>query len=133
MSSNTLQAVHAARKASIALAIAATMAFSLVANVTHANQPWDPPRKAVNYSDLNLNTPGGAAVLYKRITSAARKVCTIFGESPFSEPRIAAEKACFDHAVTQAVMQVNRPLLTNLYKARTGKTDTQLIALAQAH
>jgi len=132
MSSNTLQAVRAAGKTSSALAIAATMAFTLAASVAHAHPPWDPPRKAVNFSDLNLDTPEGAAVLYQRITMAARKVCNIFGDSIFPEARIAAAKACIDDAIAQAVVQVNRPLLTNLYKAKTGKTDNQLTALARA-
>ncbi len=133
MSSNTLQAVHAARNTSIALAIAAIMAFTLAASVAHAHPPGDSPRKAVTFGDLNLDTPEGAAVLYQRITTAARKVCNIFGDSIFPEARVAAEKACIDDAVTHAVMQVNRPLLTNLYKAKTGRTDNQLTALAQAH
>jgi UrcA family protein len=133
MSSNTLQAVQAARKTSIALAIAAAMAFTLAASVAHAHPPWDPARKTVNFSDLNLDTPEGAGVLYKRIQSAALKVCDMFGDadSIFPEARVAAERACIDDAITQAVVRVNRPLLTSLYKSKTGRTDNQLTALAQ--
>jgi len=125
MFSSTVQAVQTVRKTSIALAIVATAAFTLVA---HARQPWDPPRKAVNYSDLNLNTPEGAAVLYKRIKSAAREVCDVYDGSLFPQSHNAEVKACIGEAIDHAVMQVNRPMLTNLYKAKTGQTGNQLTA-----
>jgi len=128
MSSNTLQAVQAARKTSIALAVLATMAFTLVVSVVHAHPPWDPPRKAVRFSDLNLNTPEGASVLYKRITTAAKEVCDVFDDSIFPHSHEAQVNVCIDEAITRAVVQINRPMLTNLYKAKTGRTDNQLIA-----
>jgi UrcA family protein len=133
MSSNTLQAVQAAGKTSIALAVLATMALTLAVNVAHAHPPWDPPRKVVKVSDLNLNTSEGAAVLYKRIASAAKDVCDVFDDSIFPHYHDAQVNACIDEAITRAVIQVNRPMLTNLYKAKTGKTVSALIAVAESH
>jgi len=128
MSSNTLQAAQAARKTSIALAVFAAMTFALVVNVVHAHPPWDPPRKAVKFSDLNLNTPEGAAVLYKRITGAAKEVCDVFDDSIFPHSHEVQVNACIDQAITRAVMQINRPMLTAVYKVKTGRMENQFTA-----
>jgi UrcA family protein len=133
MSSNTLQAVQAAAKSSIALAVLATMAITLVVNVAHAHPPWDPPRKAVKFGDLNLNTPEGASVLYKRLTTAAKEVCDVFDDSIFPHSHEAQVNACIDEAITRAVIQINRPMLTNLYRAKTGKPANALTALVESH
>jgi len=34
--------------------------------------------RKITFADLNLNSPEGIAVLYRRITSAAERVCTPF-------------------------------------------------------
>jgi len=41
---------------------------------------------------------------------------------------VAAAKACIDQATSRAIFAVNRPLLTSLYLAKSGKTEKQLIA-----
>jgi len=47
-----------------------------------------PPTRVVNYSDLDLTPPAGAAHLYVRIRAAARAVC-----EPQYEPLVMAALA----------------------------------------
>ena len=81
----------------------------------------DVPSKVVKFNDLDITTPDGAQVLYKRIRAAARDVCELStGTDPIL--RIAI-KGCIDKAVDKAVKDVNAPMLTYL---RFGTTDVRL-------
>ena len=72
----------------------------------------DPPSKAVKFTDLNIQTPQGANVLYNRIRIAARDVCEL---SVGGDPVLRlAERACIDTAIDDAVKKVNAPYLTAL-------------------
>jgi UrcA family protein len=103
--------------------------IAMIASAAQAGEPADaPPHKVVNFRDLNLNTAEGAAALYKRIKSAASEVC---GHSDsFDLSRLYVPQTCINEAVSRAVAQVNRPMLTSLYQAKTGKADKQ-VTLAQ--
>jgi UrcA family protein len=85
--------------------------------------------KVVSFRDLNLETPEGAAVLYRRIRSAAYEVCENPSGYDLSQLKM---QTCIKDAVSRAVTQVNRPLLTSLYKEKAGKSDKK-VTLAQAH
>ena len=64
----------------------------------------------VHYDDLNVATPGGVAVLYKRIAHAAKVVCPEF---PVGDVRnIKISRPCYQEAVARAVASVNLPMLT---------------------
>jgi len=64
----------------------------------------------VHYDDLNVATPAGAAVLYKRITQAAKVVCP---EYPAGDVRnIKISRPCNQEAVARAVASVHLPMLT---------------------
>jgi UrcA family protein len=84
--------------------------------------------KVVSFRDLNLNTPEGAAVLYRRINSAANEVCADPYRYDLSTLKL---HICVKDAVSRAIAQVNNPMLTSLYEAKTGKTDSK-VKLAQA-
>jgi UrcA family protein len=72
----------------------------------------------VSFADLNLDTSQGAAALYERIQSAARKVCSPeSGERPIE--RYRDWRACREAAVGNAVAKVNRPLLSALHSSKT--------------
>ena len=105
------------------------LASAPIAMVAQAGESADdPPHKVVSFRDLNLNTAEGAAALYKRIKSAAVEVC---GHSDsFDLSRLYVPQTCINEAVSRAVAQVNRPMLTSLYQAKTGKADKQ-VTLAQ--
>jgi UrcA family protein len=83
--------------------------------------------KTVSFRDLNVSNPEGAAVLYKRIKSAASEVCGNW-DSLSQRPAVTT---CIDEAVSRAVAQVNTPMLTSLHQAKTGKADKQVTTLAQ--
>jgi UrcA family protein len=88
----------------------------------HADQmSVNAPARTVHYSDLNLNTPAGASVLYKRIRSAAEQVCGDVRSRQLAEA--AAAKACVDQAVYTSVHSVNSVKLTNAYNTRMGVTQ----------
>ena len=81
----------------------------------------DVPHKTVKFNDLDITTPDGAKVLYKRIRAAAREVCDVStGNDPIL--RIGT-KVCIEKAVDRAVKGVNAPMLTNL---RFGSSDVRL-------
>ena len=79
------------------------------------------PSKIVKFNDLDITTPDGAKVLYKRIRAAARDVCDVStGNDPILR---TATKVCIEKAVDRAVKGVNAPMLTNL---RFGSSDVRL-------
>jgi UrcA family protein len=88
------------------------------------------PHKVVSFRDLNLNSPEGAAVLYRRINSAANEVCGDPDRWDLSQLKL---QICVKDAVSRAIAQVNNPMLTSLYQAKTGKTGAKVTTLAQAH
>ena len=94
-------------------AVAAVCLASVAINV-HA----DEAARTVRYSDLNLNTRAGAAVLYKRIRVAAEDVC---GDVHSWQPVVAkATKVCVDRAIFTGVRSVDAPMLTSEYDAHAG-------------
>ena len=69
----------------------------------------------VSWADLNLASPQGTQVLYKRIKAAARIACTGLEvdrvyEAPF-------RRTCFEEAVDKAIAKVSDPHLTALHRA----------------
>jgi UrcA family protein len=101
----------------------------MVYNAARADEPV--PTQRVSFKDLNLNSPEGAAVLYRRIKGAANKVCGRWENVDLS--RIHAVQTCIDGAVSRGVAQVDRPMLTSLYNVEVGKAGTRVITLAQSH
>jgi UrcA family protein len=80
----------------------------------------DVPSKVVKFNDLDITTPDGAKVLYKRIRAAARDVCDASDTDPVLR---GAVKVCIDKAIDKAVKDVNAPMLSNL---RFGSSDVRL-------
>ena len=106
----------------------ASAPIAMVANRAQADESAGTVRqKTVSFRDLNVSNPEGAAVLYKRIKSAASEVCGTW-DSLTQRPAVMT---CIDEAVSRAVAQVNRPMLTSLHQAKTGKADKQVTTLAQ--
>ncbi|MFO7277378.1 MAG: UrcA family protein [Pseudomonadota bacterium] len=73
----------------------------------------------VDYTDLDLSKPEGAATLYRRIKAAARTAC-----GPNPDPHRLHERRlfeqCFEQAVAKAVEKVDRATLTALHRSRAG-------------
>jgi UrcA family protein len=77
--------------------------------------------KKVTYGDLNLDNELGAKALYNRIRYAAKEVC-----APFESKELARRvvwQTCVGHAVTSAVEQVNRPMVTALHNRNVNRSS----------
>jgi|SRR5882724_238318 len=80
----------------------------------------DAPTVAVSYQDLDISTPNGAQMLYRRIQSAALKVCGEVQARDFARSR--AQRACYANAVASAVDTVNQPQLSAVHRIRTTRS-----------
>lgn len=78
----------------------------------------DVPKIVVSLAGFEMSTPQGADLVYGRIRSAAKIVCRVDQSRELAQ--IARARACFQSAVSDAVAQANRPLLSQLHARRTG-------------
>ena len=69
----------------------------------------------MSYRDLDLSTPHGAKVLYRRIRAAAREVCGYGGANLLEQ---SLWKDCYHHAIADAVGKVNNPGVTAVHTGR---------------
>jgi UrcA family protein len=99
-------------------------------NAAQAGEPDNTvAHKVVSFRDLNLNSPEGVAVLYRRINSAADEVCGNPDRYDLSQLKL---RICVKESVSRAIAQVNNPMLTSLHQAKTGKADKKATTLAEA-
>jgi UrcA family protein len=111
-------------------AVAALTAFAITSNVVYAGTEDTLPTITVNYGDLNLANSAGVETLYRRIRTAATKVCRQFDQRPLNR-RIKWQQ-CHDGAFGAAVLDVNHPSLSALYAKRGGTLMTAEIRTARA-
>jgi UrcA family protein len=84
---------------------------------------YELPKATVKFADLNIARAQGAEVLYRRISAAARTVCT-----PADTRDLAAKThsdACIARAIADAV---GSPMLSDVYSAKTGKSAPVRVA-----
>jgi UrcA family protein len=67
--------------------------------------------RTVHFADLDITRVEGAAALYGRIKRAARLVCDEHNSREL--PRRKQYTACYETAVSNAIAQVNQPVLTD--------------------
>jgi UrcA family protein len=77
----------------------------------------DVPSIVVKYSDQSLATDDGAYALYRRLTSAAERVCPDVWSKDLS--RRAKAKECRDEAVARAIRQIDNSRLAALHAAHS--------------
>jgi UrcA family protein len=82
----------------------------------------DPPQIAVRFADLDVSHPEGAAVLYRRISAAAKRVCAPIESFRYS--LVDRRDTCIDQAITNAVNTVNQPALFAEMSANRPKSPT---------
>ena len=70
------------------------------------------PSVAVRYGDLDLNSPEGRSMLYRRLSLAAQEVCPIAGAPGMVAAR--QSKACRSRAVKQAMRTIGGPMVARL-------------------
>jgi UrcA family protein len=91
---------------------------------------FEPLKVTVKFADLDVSRQPGATVLYHRIRTAAKEVC-----SPYDHSGAVARPyldACVDQAITDAVAEINVPALLAVYSAKTGKSPTARVASLQS-
>jgi UrcA family protein len=102
------------------LRVSATLTACLIVGASataYAAAPADASASVrVNYRDLNLATEQGTQTLYRRIVSAAHRVCAVSDMRVFAE--VAAAEACEAQAIADAVRAVNSPRLAATHSAR---------------
>lgn len=104
-----------ARNARLLTFLATTAVYATVSGPVQANHEVT-VKIPVAATDLDLNRPAGARILYRRLSNAARYACG-------SSVRVGLEaptdfQACYQKALSDAVRSVNRPQLTLVYLAR---------------
>jgi UrcA family protein len=99
------------------------------ASTTRAWEPGEPLTKKVPYGDLDLQTEQGANTLYKRLRIAADEVCAPYQSIDLA--RRIAWQTCVDRAVTSAVEQVNRPMVTAVHNRTVNRSTTGRIIASQ--
>jgi UrcA family protein len=111
---------RASERVSAAAAAVALTFLTLLSVDVRAEVPADPPSVRVAYSELSFDTNAGAAEVYRKLRSAARKVCGL-NRGAVSLHEYLRQRDCFDAAVAHAVRQIDRPKLTALHdsSART--------------
>lgn len=103
-----------------ALALASMSCVPLVAEASTRQSAPAVPSMTVSYGDLNLATPEGASILYRRIRGAARMVCGEQGRSLFEQ---SLWTSCLNEAIAHAVAKVNNPRLSSVH-SRTSQRPT---------
>ena len=99
---------------SVRLTVASVFAIAaagLFATGASAAAPDRIAKVTVNFAELDLDKPAGVKVLYKRLRNASKSVC-----GGWEAVRIhSSAKRCYDAALSQAVFDVNKPLLSELH------------------
>ncbi|HYL71295.1 MAG TPA: UrcA family protein [Candidatus Dormibacteraeota bacterium] len=93
-------------------------AFVLIGVASSAQAAGEPSAATarVSYRDLNLTTAAGSQALYRRIVSAARKVCAPEDIRVLNEVMIA--HACESAAVERAVREAHSSQLAAVHAAQ---------------
>jgi UrcA family protein len=92
-----------------AFAFALCVAGTLLPTANAATNANGEREVVVKYGDLNLANPEGVSALYKRLHSAAVRVCET--DSPYLQKK-AEERACIADSMERAIARVNSPALT---------------------
>ncbi len=108
-----------------AVALSSLVGLLCAAQAPAADRTAGLRSEIVKFGDLNLNTIDGATTLFNRIKGAARSVCGGNDGRSFDEWR--AYEACYKHAIAQAVVEVNSPMLTAVYSG--GKASPAVTAM----
>jgi len=104
-----VRSVHYAIAGSLAALI-----LAVTAPVAKATTADETPSLVVKYTDLNVNTPQGARVLYSRLRAAATDVCG--GDADLRDPDVYLEfLRCYWRAMDSAVQKVDEASITALY------------------
>jgi UrcA family protein len=91
--------------------ILASLLLLASASAVHAQTEDSAPTVLVNYADLNINTPAGAAALVSRLDHATRVACDEADLNWRDLGSVQAFGACRRAAMSGAVAKIDRPLV----------------------
>jgi len=120
---------HTIKLSFFALATLAALAVATDALFVQRAQLPPPQRLTVNYTDLDMNSADGAAVLYHRIRVAANQVCGVYDTRDLTQA--ALRRSCTERAVAQAVASVNNPRLSDQYLNLINATGQRALVAAR--
>ena len=101
-----------------AAAIALTFLTLLTVDARASEPNGNPPSITVSYSDVAFGNTEGAASVYRKLKSAARRVCDVNNGTKTVEMHLAAQD-CYKQALADAVRKIDRPMLTALHTSKT--------------
>jgi UrcA family protein len=84
----------------------------------------------VRFADLDLSKLDGAAVLYSRLNQAAANVCSQLDSKRLG--MAAQYQSCVKQAISGAVTNVGRPMLSQYHESRSQGAKPAAIQLAKA-
>jgi UrcA family protein len=114
----SITARAAGSRAKFGLLLLGSLAGIMAAGAASAaGHDSDVPSIVVKYSDQSLATDDGAYALYRRITSAAKRVCPDASTKDLS--RLAKAEQCREDAVARAIRQIDNSRLAALHAARS--------------
>jgi UrcA family protein len=118
--SNEQNVLHRAseRVSAGAAAIALTFLTLLTVDARADETQGSLPSVTVSYSDVAFGNSDGAARVYRKLKSAARKVCALDHGTKSLELYLAA-RDCYEEALADAVRKIDRPTLTALHTSQT--------------
>jgi UrcA family protein len=102
---------------SIIIAAAGAAALFAASQAGAAATNNDQETRAVSFRGVNFNDTQSVNRFYARLTSTAREVCASQGVS--ATRAAAADRACVDTIVNQAVAGMQRPMLTARHDAKS--------------
>jgi UrcA family protein len=105
----------------IAVTIVA-LVCAVSAGRAQASEASQPLTKKVTYGDLNLDTESGAKALYARLRYAAKYVCSSYESKELSRQKVW--QICVNNALASAVQQINKPMVTALYRPSVNGSST---------
>jgi|SRR5271169_2430515 len=102
--------------------LAGTWQSDALAAASNAPAAADVNQTTVRFGDLNIDTPAGAAALYRRIRHAAQGVCGD-PQPPASHMTSPSWRNCVAQSIDRAVAAVDRPALTAYYRVHSSPSD----------
>ena len=111
----TIHARGFRRLSATVLSCVAALSFAALPAAEAEN--FDGPQVKVTFGDLDVSSPQGAAVLYRRIKAAAETVCSPYWATGFAARANLSD--CVRSAIAEAVNAVDQPALSQIYSAKS--------------
>ena len=102
-----------------AAALTITCLTLLTVDVRAAQPEPAPAKVIVHYQDNAFATAEGTAKVYKKLKSAARRVCGINDGGRLTLDQGIKSRECFEQALAEAVRRIDRPMLTSVHSRAT--------------